>query len=203
MPLTARQREVLELVQRWIDRRGLPPTRMEIARELGFRSANAAEAHLRALARKGAVELTPGASRGIKVLARPGPPAQLAVIGRVAAGQPIFAEQHIEDYLAVDPEVFHPRADYLLRVLGMSMRGAGILHGDLLAVKRTHDVTSGQIVVARVNDEVTVKRFRRAGRTVRLIPENSDYATILIDLHSHSLEIEGLGVGVIRSGVPL
>ena len=107
------------------------------------------------------------------------------------------------NYLAVDPEIFHPRADYLLRVVGMSMRDAGILHGDLLAVKRTRDVTSGQIVVARVNDEVTVKRFRRAGRAVRLIPENSDYATILIDLHSHSLEIEGLGVGVLRSGVPL
>ena len=203
MPLTARQREVLEFIQHSLDRRGLPPTRMEIARELGFRSANAAEDHLRALARKGAIELTPGASRGIRLVARPAPAGQLPVIGRVAAGNPIFAEEHIEDHLAVDPAIFRPAADYLLRVVGMSMRDAGILHGDLLAVKRTRDVTSGQIVVARVNDEVTVKRFRRRGRTVRLIPENTDYATILIDLHSHSLEIEGLGVGVIRAGEPL
>jgi len=195
--LTRRQSEVLDLIRRHISRRGSPPTRAEIARALGFRSANAAECHLRALARKGAIKLTPGASRGIKLAAHT-VEKRLPVIGRVAAGTPILAEQHIEDYLEVGRDVFHPHADYLLRVRGSSMINAGIFDGDLLAVHRTQDVATGQIVVARINDEVTVKRFKRRGRHVRLVPENPEFATILVDLPSQALEIEGVVVGVLR-----
>lgn len=199
--LTSRQSQVLDLIRESIDRDGLPPTRAEIARELGFRSANAADDHLRALARKGAIELIPGASRGIRVMRTQGGPGRgLPVVGRVAAGSPILAEQHIEDYLGIRGDVFRPRADYLLRVSGTSMRDVGILDGDLLAVHRTRDVTSGQIVVARVNEEVTVKRFRRRGTQVQLLSENSEFATILVDLRHNILEIEGLGVGVVRNG---
>lgn len=198
--LTTRQADVLQVIRRWISEHGVPPTRVEIASEMGFRSPNAAEDHLRALARKGAITLTAGSSRGIRIAGERPPSEQLPVVGRVAAGTPIMAEQHIEDYLNVDPAVFHPRADYLLRIAGLSMRDAGMQDGDLLAVHRTRDITNGQIVVARLNDEVTVKRFRRQGRLVRLIPENPEFATILIDLHSQVLVIEGLGVGVIRRG---
>lgn len=194
--LTPRQREILELIRDFVAEFGMPPTRAEIAAELGFRSANAAEEHLRALARKGAIELTPGASRGIRLLE----PTGLPVIGRVAAGAPILAEAHVEDRYDLDPGIFHPRADYLLRVRGMSMRDAGILNGDLLAVHATRQAASGQIVVARLDDEVTVKRFHRRGRQVALRPENPDFEPILVDLKEQSLVIEGRAVGVLRNG---
>lgn len=197
--LTARQAEILELIRETLEATGLPPTRAEIAQALGFSSANAAEGHLRALARKGAIELVPGSSRGIRLREELG----LPVVGRVAAGSPILAEQHIETHYRLDPRLFQPRADYLLRVRGMSMRDAGILDGDLLAVHRTREVRSGQIVVARLDDEVTVKRFRRRGNRVTLLPENPDFAPIEIDLRQQPLDIEGLAVGVIRNGTPL
>lgn len=198
--LTSRQAEILAFIRASIRRSGLPPTRAEIARALGFRSANAAEEHLRALARKGAIELLPGASRGIRVLdddnlARSG----LPVIGRVAAGQPLLAVEHVEEYRAIDPGVFHPRADYLLRVSGASMRDAGILDRDLLAVHATRNVTNGQVVVARLDDEVTVKRFRQRGSRVRLLPENPDFEPIEVDLAIRELVIEGLAVGILRT----
>jgi len=201
--LTLRQTQVLDLIRDCLDRAGMPPTRAEIAQQLGFRSPNAADDHLRALARKGVITLIPGASRGIRLAERHGHARGLPVIGRVAAGTPILAEQHIDDYLDIRGDVFHPRADYLLRVSGMSMREAGIIDGDLLAVHRTQDVNSGQIVVARVNEEVTVKRYRHRGHQVYLLPENPEFATILVDLRHHVLEIEGLGVGVVRNGKAL
>ncbi len=191
------------MVRRFIETHGMPPTRAEIAAALGFRSANAADDHLRALARKGALELSPGTSRGIRLVTATDSARGLPIVGRVAAGGPILAEQHIEDYLHIQSSAFRPRADYLLRVVGMSMRGAGILDGDLLAVHRTKDVTSGQVVVARVNDEVTVKRYRQRGHQVHLIAENPEFATILVDLRHHVLEIEGVGVGIVRNGGPL
>ncbi len=197
MKLTARQTQVLEIIRRSVDETGYPPTRAEIAAELGFRSANAAEEHLRALARKGAIEMVPGASRGIRlpeVAEDPG----LPVIGQVAAGSPILAQEHVEDYCTLKPEFFSPSADYLLRVRGMSMKDIGILDGDLLAVHSTQDVHNGPIVVARVGDEVTVKRFRKEGSKVYLIAENEEFAPIEVDLKEQELFIEGLGVGVIR-----
>jgi len=197
--LTPRQAEILTLIQDALHTSGLPPTRAEIARALGFRSLNAAEGHLRALARKGAIELLPGSSRGIRVLA----PTGLPIIGRVAAGTPILAEPHIESHFQVDPSMFSPKADYLLRVHGTSMRDAGILDNDLLAVHYTQDVHNGQIVVARLDDEVTVKRFRREGDRVRLLPENPEFDPIEIDLAHQPLAIEGIGVGVIRNGLML
>jgi repressor LexA len=201
--LTLRQIQVLDLIRECLDSTGMPPTRAEIARQLGFRSPNAADDHLRALARKGVITLIPGASRGIRLADRHGHTRGLPVVGRVAAGSPILSEQHIEDHLDIRGDVFRPRADYLLRVFGMSMREAGIIDGDLLAVHRTQDVTSGQIVVARVNEEVTVKRYRHRGHQVYLLPENPEFATILVDLRHHVLEIEGLGVGVVRKGKAL
>lgn len=197
MKLTARQSQVLDIIRRYVDETGYPPTRAEIAAELGFRSANAAEEHLRALARKGAIEMVPGASRGIRL-----PEAEedlgLPVIGQVAAGSPILAQEHIEDHCTLQPEFFSPFADYLLRVRGMSMKDIGILDGDLLAVHSTQDVHNGQVVVARVGDEVTVKRFRKEGSKVYLIAENEEFAPIEVDLTEQELFIEGLGVGVIR-----
>ncbi len=201
--LTLRQIQVLDLIRECVDSTGMPPTRAEIAQQLGFRSPNAADDHLRALARKGVITLIPGASRGIRLAERHGHGRGLPVVGRVAAGSPILSEQHIEDYLDIRGDVFRPRADYLLRVFGMSMRDVGIINGDLLAVHRTQDVTSGQIVVARVNEEVTVKRYRHRGHQVYLLPENPEFATILVDLRHHVLEIEGLGVGVVRNGKAL
>ena len=193
--LTTRQSEVLELIRSSIVSQGCPPTRAEIARRLGFRSANAAEDHLRALARKGVIELVPGSSRGIRLIdAASG----LPVVGRVAAGEPILAEQNIEEYCPVDPSVFHPRADYLLRVHGDSMKGAGILDGDLLAVHRTPEAMNGCIVVARIADEVTVKRFQRRGSIVHLLPANAEHVPMRIDLREQSLVIEGLAAGVLR-----
>ncbi|MEE8212105.1 MAG: transcriptional repressor LexA [Acidiferrobacterales bacterium] len=195
--LTPRQTEILQMIRAFLAERGYPPTRHEIAQALGFRSVNAAVDHLKALARKGAIELLPGASRGIRLLSDHD---GLPVIGRVAAGSPILAEEHIETRYRLDPALFKPRADYLLRVRGLSMRDAGILDGDLLAVHRTTEVRNGQIVVARIDDEVTVKRFRRRGRLVTLAPENPDFAPMEIDLRHQPLVIEGLGVGVIRNG---
>ena len=193
--LTRRQAEVLDLIRSYVAEEGCPPTRAEIAEALGFRSANAAEDHLRALERKGAIELIAGSSRGIRLLAEA---AGLPVVGRVAAGEPVLAEQHIEDYCELDPAIFHPRADYLLRVSGESMRDIGIRDGDLLAVHRTRRAQNGQVVVARLDDEVTVKRFRQRGAIVRLLPENPDYEPIRVDLREQALVIEGLAVGVLR-----
>jgi repressor LexA len=174
---------------------GMPPTRADLSRAKGFRSPNAAEEHLRTLERKGAIELLPGASRGIRLLEAGGVP----LVGRVAAGAPILAAEHIEHHYRIDPALFHPRADYLLRVSGMSMRDIGILDGDLLAVHQTGEARPGQVVVARVNDEVTVKRFQRKGPIVRLLPENPDFQPIVVDLRETELHIEGLAVGVIRN----
>ena len=198
--LTARQAEILELIRTYIAEEGCPPTRAEIANALGFRSANAAEDHLRALERKGVIEIIPGSSRGIRLL-NAEEDYGLPVVGRVAAGEPILAEEHIEDYCQVEPDTFHPGADYLLRVRGDSMQDIGILDGDLLAVHRTRYAENGQVVVARVEDEVTVKRFRQRGSIVRLIPENPAYEPIRIDLREQTLDIEGLAVGIVRKGI--
>ncbi len=202
--LTPRQQQILDLIREHIARTGAPPTRAEIALAFGFRSPNAAEEHLRALARKGHIEMLAGTSRGIVLRQRR--PAGLAVVGHVAAGSPILAEEHIEARYRVAADLFQPRADYLLRVHGMSMREAGIFDGDLLAVHRTPEARSGQIVVARLDDEVTVKRLQRDRKRrhqVRLLPENPEYNPIEVDLRHQSLVIEGLGVGVIRAGSPL
>ena len=201
--LTPRQSEVLALIRDHLAQYGMPPTRAEIAQELGFRSANAADDHLKALARKGAIMLTPGASRGVRVLNNWVTTHRLPIVGRVAAGNPIFCEQHIDEHLDIDPMVFRPKADYLLRVKGSSMRDAGILDMDLLAVHQTREVNNGRIVVARINDEVTVKRFKRHGRQVELTPENPDFPIITVDLKSEQFEIEGIGVGVVRNSSPL
>jgi repressor LexA len=197
--LTERQGEILEFLRRFMAAAGRPPTRVEIAEALGFRSPNAADEHLRALARKGVIELVPGASRGIRIVDE-APPVQLGLplVGRVAAGQPILAEQNIEAHYQVDPQLFAPSADYLLRVRGQSMRDAGILNGDLLAVHRTPEARNGQIVVARLDTEVTVKRFQRRGHQVQLLPENPEFQPIEVDLRREPLAIEGIGVGIIR-----
>lgn len=199
MNLTPRQQQILDLIREHVHSTGYPPTRAEIASTLGFKSANAAEEHLRALARKGAIEMVKGASRGIRlpeVEESPGIP----IVGQVAAGNPILAEENIDDYCTLEPGFFTPAADYFLRVRGTSMENVGILDGDLLAVHRTTDVHNGQIVVARLEDEVTVKRFRRDGDTVSLVAENDDFDPIQVDLTETPLDIEGLGVGVIRRG---
>ncbi|NKC16360.1 MAG: transcriptional repressor LexA [Gammaproteobacteria bacterium] len=198
LTLTARQQQILQLIQEFIENEGMPPTRAEIAEALGFRSPNAAEDHLKALARKGAIELIAGTSRGIRVLSQVKPNAGLPIIGRVAAGNPILAQENIERHCRLDPKLFQPRAHYLLRVRGMSMRNIGILNGDLLAVHRTSQVSSGQIAVARVGDDVTVKRYRRRGNIVRLMPENDDFKPIVVDLRLQEMTIEGLAVGVVR-----
>src|SRR5213080_466544 len=196
-PLTERQAEVLRLVRELTEVSGYPPTRAEIAQRMGFRSVNAAEQHLRALEKKGAIEISSGASRGLRVrdgrgANRAGKLLELPVIGRVAAGAPILAEENVQGRYQVDPNLFTPRADYLLRVRGMSMRDAGILEGDLLAVHKTHDVRTGQIVVARLGDEVTVKRLRRRGQAVQLLAENPDFEPIEVDPRRDNLTIEGL-----------
>jgi repressor LexA len=198
--LTARQQQVLAFIKEYAASNGYPPTRVDIARELGFRSPNAAEDHLKALARKGAIEMIPGASRGIRLPVDDSEADEnsLPVVGQVAAGAPILAQENIDNHCRIDPSFFSPRADYLLRVRGMSMKDIGILDGDLLAVHRTSEVRNGQVVVARINDEVTVKRFEKQGRKVLLIAENPDFAPIEIDLGEQELVIEGLSVGVIR-----
>jgi repressor LexA len=195
--LTNRQQQVLDMVKEFIVEYNVPPTRAEIADAMGFRSANAAEDHLKALLRKGAIEMYAGSSRGIRIIEEEY--LGLPVIGQVAAGNPILAEENIEDHYQVDAQMFYPPADYLLRVKGMSMRDIGILNGDLLAVHQTQEASSGQIVVARIGDEVTVKRFRRRGNKVRLMPENPDFEPIEVNLRDEELSIEGLAVGVIRN----
>ncbi len=219
--LTERQQQILDLVQSAIERTGAPPTRAEIAAELGFRSANAAEEHLQALARKGVIELVGGTSRGIRLksdtlralnaarlsqfgkqFSLPLPSlAQLTLplVGRVAAGSPILAQEHVDQNYVVEASLFARKPDYLLKVRGMSMRDAGILDGDLLAVQKGKDAKNGQIVVARLGDDVTVKRFRRTRDHIELIPENPDFSTIVVAPDDASFELEGLAVGLIRN----
>jgi repressor LexA len=206
--LTDRQSEVLRLVRELTEVSGYPPTRAEIAEKMGFRSVNAAEQHLRALEKKGAIDISSGASRGIRVRdtrsgGKLGRLLDLPVIGRVAAGAPMLAEENVQARYQIDPNLFTPRADYLLRVRGMSMRDAGILEGDLLAVHKTPEARSGQIVIARLGDEVTVKRLRRRGHAVQLEAENPEFKPIEVDLRTDALVIEGVAVGVIRSGKSL
>ena len=197
--LTSRQSEILAFIQGFIEESGMPPTRAEIARALGFRSANAAEEHLRALQRKGILELKPGASRGIQLAEELRDPDLLPLVGRVAAGHPILAQENIESRYRIDLSLFNPKPHYLLRVQGMSMKGAGILDGDLVAVCRTPDVRNGQVVVARLEEEVTVKRYRQEGPVVWLLPENPDFEPIRVDLQEDPMMIEGVVVGVLRN----
>ncbi|MCM2680921.1 transcriptional repressor LexA [Echinimonas agarilytica] len=201
-PLTPRQAEIFQLIKDTIDATGMPPTRAEIARQLGFRSANAAEEHLKALARKGVIEILAGTSRGIRILGEEASNDEsgLPLIGQVAAGEPILAQEHVESHYAVDPSMFSPKADFLLRVHGDSMKDIGILDGDLLAVHRTQVARNGQVVVARVEDDVTVKRLQQKGHHVTLLAENEDFAPIEVDLRTQPFNIEGLAVGVIRNG---
>jgi repressor LexA len=219
--LTARQQQILELIQNAIALTGAPPTRAEIASQLGFRSANAAEEHLQALARKGVIELVSGTSRGIRLrsstlrsinevresrIKQFSLPLQslaqlvLPLVGRVAAGSPILAQEHIEQSYCFESSLFQKQPDYLLKVRGMSMRNVGIMDGDLLAVKQSKEAKNGQIVVARLSDEVTVKRFRRTKDVIELLPENPDFKTIVVE-PGEPFEIEGLAVGLIRNTV--
>lgn len=216
--LTARQEQILNLIREAIENTGFPPTRAEIAAELGFRSANAAEEHLQALARKGAIEIAPSTSRGIRLrdmsngdtkthsdarqIALPHPPLMqlsLPLVGRVAAGSPILAQEHIETNYNVDPALFAAKPDFLLKVRGMSMRDAGILDGDLLAVKKVDSARNGQIVVARLGDDVTVKRYRKSGSVIELLPENPDFKPIHVDADGDEFALEGLAVGLLRA----
>ncbi|MET0384016.1 MAG: transcriptional repressor LexA [Burkholderiaceae bacterium] len=217
--LTARQQQILDLVQSAIERTGAPPTRAEIANELGFKSANAAEEHLQALARKGVIELVGGTSRGIRLksdtlralneargkqFSLPLPSlAQLTLplVGRVAAGAPILAQEHVEQTYLLEATMFPRRPDYLLKVKGMSMRDAGILDGDLLAVQKSREARNGQIVVARLGDEVTVKRFRRTRTTIELLPENPDFQPIVVPFGDVDFELEGIAVGLLRNNM--
>jgi repressor LexA len=206
--LTARQEEILNLIREAIENTGFPPTRAEIASELGFKSANAAEEHLQALARKGAIEISPGTSRGIRLVGAAAetipvvPPAlmmALPLVGRVAAGSPILAQEHVEATYSVDPAMFASRPDFLLKVRGESMRDAGIMDGDLLAVKKVDSAKNGQIVVARIGDDVTVKRYRKTGSLVELLPENPDFKIIRVDPAVDEFALEGLAVGLMRT----
>ena len=211
--LTARQEQILNLIRDAINNTGFPPTRAEIARELGFRSANAAEEHLQALARKGAIDIAPGTSRGIRlrdmgsertpsqlVLPHPGlMQLSLPLVGRVAAGSPILAQEHIEATYNVDRTLFSALPDFLLKVRGMSMRDAGILDGDLLAVKKSDQARNGQIIVARLGDDVTVKRYRKTGALIELLPENPDFEPIRVNPEHDDFALEGLAVGLMRA----
>ena len=196
--LTQRQQQVLDVIRQHIDQTGYPPTRADIANTLGFKSANAAEEHLKALARKGAIEIIAGASRGIRLPESAGIP----IVGRVAAGSPVLAQEHIEDYCDLPPNFFKPTADYFLTVTGDSMIDIGIFDGDLLAVHSTPVAANGDVIVARIEDEVTVKRLRRGKdkHLVELLPENADYEPIKVDLREQAFAIEGLSVGVLRRG---
>ncbi len=198
-PLTTRQQQIFDFIKDNISDTGMPPTRAEIAGYFGFKSANAAEEHLKALAKKGYIEMLPGTSRGIRLAEEFIEVEGLPLIGRVAAGEPILAEEHVEDHYKVDGDLFHPAADYLLRVNGDSMKDIGILDGDLLAVHQTTDVQQGQVIVARVEDDVTVKRFKREGNVVYLHAENENFSPIKVDLANQNFNIEGLAVGVIRA----
>lgn len=216
LKLTARQEEILQLIRSAIENTGFPPTRAEIAAELGFRSANAAEEHLQALARKGAIVISAGTSRGIRLLpmgmgesqrtsaqlALPHPALMqlsLPLVGRVAAGSPILATEHIEANYTVDPSMFKARPDYLLKVRGLSMRDVGILDGDLLAVKKADSAKNGQIVVARLGDDVTVKRYKKTGSLIELLPENPDFQPIRVEAGREDFALEGLAVGLLRA----
>ena len=199
--LTPRQKQILFLVQKVIHDTGMPPTRAEIAKTLKFRSVNAAEEHLRALERKGAIELLPGTSRGIRLKDSLREQLGLPLVGRVAAGEPLLAEEHIEARYQIDPDLFRKQPHFLLRVQGMSMRDAGILDGDLVAVHRTPEVRNRQIIVARLENEVTVKRYRQEGHRVWLMPENPEFAPIQVDLREQNLTIEGIVVGVVRDSM--
>ncbi|TFW33554.1 transcriptional repressor LexA [Massilia horti] len=207
LKLTARQEQILNLIKEAIENTGFPPTRAEIAAELGFKSANAAEEHLQALARKGAIEIAPGTSRGIRLVgaaAEPPPvPAallmmSLPLVGRVAAGSPILAQEHVEATYSVDPAMFSSKPDFLLKVRGWSMRDAGINDGDLLAVKKVTAAKNGQIVVARLGDDVTVKRYRKTGELIELLPENPDFKIIRV-APDDEFALEGLAVGLMRT----
>lgn len=220
LKLTARQQEILNLIKSAVERTGFPPTRAEIASALGFKSPNAAEDHLRALARKGAITLTAGASRGIRLVEDSDTGSAVAVaadaqsssgvsltnalrqlllpvVGKVAAGSPILATEHIHRELTLDPSLFEQQPDYLLTVKGQSMQNIGIMDGDLLAVKRSQDARNGQVVVARIDDEVTVKRFSRKGRVIELLPENDEFSPIIVT-DENDFAIEGIAVGLIR-----
>ena len=203
--LTNRQSDVLETIREFISETGFPPTRAEIASRLGFKSPNAAEEHLKALAKKGAIEMLSGASRGIRLIEEPAPVEQvesgLPVIGKVAAGFPILAQENIASHVNVPASMFSPKADYLLSVSGTSMKNVGIMEGDLLAVHKTSAIRDGQIVVARIGEEVTVKRFFQKGSVIRLAPENEEFDDIIVDLESEEFAIEGLSVGVIRQTI--
>ena len=204
--LTKRQSDVLETIREFIGETGFPPTRAEIAHRLGFKSPNAAEEHLKALCKKGAIEMLSGASRGIRLVERASnddltEDLGLPVIGKVAAGYPILAQENIASHVNIPAGMFSPQADYFLSVSGTSMKNIGIMEGDLLAVHKTTTVRNGQIVVARIGDEVTVKRFEQNGKIVRLIPENEEFTDIIVDLESEDFAIEGLSVGVIRQGI--
>jgi repressor LexA len=218
LKLTARQEQILNLIKEAIENTGFPPTRAEIAAELGFKSANAAEEHLQALARKGAIEISPGTSRGIRLrdmgmelgagrvgarqMSLPHPALMqlsLPLVGRVAAGSPILAQEHIEATYNVDPSLFSAKPDYLLKVRGLSMRDVGILDGDLLAVKKIDTAKNGQIVVARLGDDVTVKRYRKTGSVIELLPENPDFKPIRVDSNQEDFALEGLAVGLLRA----
>jgi repressor LexA len=201
--LTPRQAQVLAFIRESIELDGMPPTRAEIAGHLGVKSANAAEEHLRALQRKNVIELVPGTSRGIQLIQMGEEQEGLPLVGKVAAGEPILAAEHVEDYMKVDPSLFHPTPHYLLRVDGMSMKDAGILDGDLVAVHRTPEVRNRQIIVARLDDEVTVKRYRQDGRTVWLMPENEEFSPIEVNLNERHMMIEGVVVGLLRQGQAL
>lgn len=197
-PLTSRQQQVYDLIKIHIETTGMPPTRAEIAKGLGFKSANAAEEHLKALAKKNAICIVPGASRGIRLLLEETKYDGLPLVGRVAAGEPILALAHVESHYQIDPHLFYPCADFLLRVEGMSMKNIGIFDGDLVAVHKTTQAHNGQVIVARIEDEVTIKRFSQQGHLVRLLAENDEFSPIEIDLTQQNLVIEGLAVGVIR-----
>lgn len=196
--LTEKQLRVLNFVREAIEETGFPPTRAEIAQNLGFRSANAAEEHLKSLARKGAIEMIPGASRGIRILGEEKESEGLPIIGRVAAGEPILAQEHIEDYCNISGDFFHPKADFLLEVKGDSMINLGIFEGDFIAVHKTNVARNGDVIVARVNEEVTVKRYEKKASKIFLHPENDDYQPIEVDLKEQEFNVEGLYVGVIR-----
>jgi repressor LexA len=200
-PLTPRQQEILEFIQQFIEQEGFPPTLVEITRAMGLKSPHGVREQLQALARKGAIELIPAASRGIRLLNKTPDRDALPLIGKVAAGRPVMTEAHIEKYCRLGPELFQNKADYLLRVQGMSMRDAGILDGDFLAVRHTSEARSGQIVVARIHDEVTVKTLRLTGSIAYLDPANPDFPVIAVDLAKQDLAIEGVVVGVIRTRI--
>jgi len=198
-PLTPRQSQIFDLIKEKISETGMPPTRAEIADFFGFKSANAAEEHLKALAKKGYINMLPGTSRGIRLAEEFVEQGGLPLIGKVAAGEPILALEHVEEHYKIDGTLFKPSADYLLRVDGESMKDIGILDGDLLAVHQTTDVKNGQVIVARVEDDVTVKRFKREGNVVYLHAENEDFSPIVVDLATQHFNVEGIAVGVIRA----